>query len=207
MTRLWSSKTFTVTSKWGKTGVKQRLTVEMKSFLPLTMVGGLISNLLSQFSIVIVISTLMSLFVSFTLTPLLASRLAKVEKINPKLFTGKIVIAFEKFLKNLTTSYGRMLAVALRRKRYVIIGALVALVMSFSLVGGGYIGGEFVSQGDRGEFVISLELPQDATLQQTNAISQQVEDYLFHDKRVVSVFTNVGTGAGNMGSTNAATNK
>ena len=79
--------------------------------------------------------------------------------------------------------------------------------MSFSLVGGGYIGGEFVSQGDRGEFVISLELPQDATLQQTNAVTQQVEDYLFHDKRVVSVFTNVGTGSGNMGSTNSATNK
>jgi hydrophobic/amphiphilic exporter-1 (mainly G- bacteria), HAE1 family len=181
--------------------------VDVVVFLPLTMVGGLISNLLSQFSIVIVISTLMSLFVSFTLTPLLASRMAKVEKINPKLVTGKIVIAFEKFLKRLTTAYGHMLAVALRRKRYIIIGALAALILSFSLVGGGYIGGEFVSQGDRGEFVISLELPQDATLQQTNAITQQVEDYLFHDKRVVSVFTNVGTGAGNMGTTNASTNK
>ncbi|MBI3239390.1 MAG: efflux RND transporter permease subunit, partial [Flavobacteriia bacterium] len=80
--------------------------VDVVVFLPLTMVGGLISNLLSQFSIVIVISTLMSLFVSFTLTPLLASRMAKVEKINPKLLTGKIVIAFEKFLKRLTTAYG-----------------------------------------------------------------------------------------------------
>lgn len=181
--------------------------VDVVVFLPLTMVGGLISNLLSQYSLVIVISTLMSLFVSFTLTPLLASRLAKVEKINPKLLTGKIVIGFERLLKWFTLKYAAILRVSLKRKRYVIIGALAILIWSFSLVGGGYIGGEFVAQGDRGEFLITLELPQDATLQQTDAVTQRVEKYLFNDKRVINVFTNVGTGSGNMGMSSNVNNK
>jgi len=181
--------------------------VDVVVFLPLTLVGGLISNLLSQFSLVIVISTLMSLFVSFTLTPLLASRLAKVEKINPKLFTGKIILAFERFLKKATLGYGNLLRGALRRKRYIIIGAIIILFSSFSLFTGGYIGGEFVAQGDRGEFLIKLELPQDATLQQTDAVAQRAEKYLFSDKRVVNVFTNVGTSSGNMGSSSSVNNK
>lgn len=181
--------------------------VDVVVFLPLTMVGGLISNLLSQFSLVIVISTLMSLFVSFTLTPLLASRMAKVEKLTNKTFTGRIVIGFENLLKRLTTWYGHLLTRALRHKRYIIPGTVIILIMSFSLVGGGYIGGEFVAQGDRGEFLITLELPQDATLKQTDATAQKVEDYLFHDKRVVNVFTNVGTGSGNMGMSSTSNNK
>lgn len=181
--------------------------VDVVVFLPLTMVGGLISNLLSQFSVVIVVSTLMSLFVSFTLTPLLASRMAKVEKVNSKLLTGKIVIQFERFLKYLTLRYTQILRVALGKKRWVVFGTLGLLVMSFGLAFSGYIGGEFVAQGDRGEFLISLELPQNATLAQNDAATQRVEDYLFKDDRVVNVFSNVGTAAGGMGFNSSASNK
>ncbi|MCB9234757.1 MAG: efflux RND transporter permease subunit [Bacteroidia bacterium] len=181
--------------------------VDVVVFLPLTMVGGLISNLLSQFSIVIVISTLMSLFVSFTLTPLLASRLAKIEHINKKLISGKIVAAFEQFLNWLTNSYGSLLKVALTRKRYVLIATIALLVASFMLIGKGYIGSEFVSQGDRGEFVISLELKQDATIEQTNLTAQKVEDYLFQNEDVTNVFTSIGTSSNGMGGNNSVSNK
>lgn len=181
--------------------------VDVVVFLPLTLVGGLISNLLSQFSVVIVISTLMSLFVSFTLTPLLASRLAKLEDMSTKGLYGKIILGFEAILDRLTKRYTEILRWALGKKRYVVIGSLLLLIVSFGLAGAGYIGGEFVSQGDRGEFLISLELPQDATLERTNKVTQQVEDYLFNDPRVVKVFTNVGIGSGNMGSTSQSANK
>jgi HAE1 family hydrophobic/amphiphilic exporter-1 len=53
--------------------------VDVVVFLPLSMSGGLIGNILREFSLVVVFSTLMSLFVSFTLTPLLASRWGKIE--------------------------------------------------------------------------------------------------------------------------------
>ena len=55
--------------------------VDVVVFLPVVFVEGTISDILKQFSIVVVISTIMSLFVCFTLTPWLASRLAKETKL------------------------------------------------------------------------------------------------------------------------------
>jgi HAE1 family hydrophobic/amphiphilic exporter-1 len=46
--------------------------VDVVVFLPLSLAGGMIGAILREFSLVVVISTLMSLFVSFTITPLLA---------------------------------------------------------------------------------------------------------------------------------------
>ncbi len=174
--------------------------VDVVVFLPITMVGGIISNLLSQFSIVIVASTLMSLFVSFTITPLLASRMAKVEHIPTKLLTGKLVAAFERFITWLTNAYGRVLKFSLAHKRYVLTAVIILFFASFSLITKGFIGTEFVSSGDNGEFIITLELPQKATLAQTNQVTMQVEDYLFKKGEVTNVFANVGTTSGQMGS-------
>lgn len=181
--------------------------VDVVVFVPLTLVGGIISNLLTQFSLVIVISTLMSLFVSFTLTPLLASRMAKVEHISKKRFSGRIILAFENFLDRLGNTYARILKWALGKKRYIITGTVLVLFASFSLVTKGFIGSEFVSQGDRGEFVITLELPQDATLTQTNLATQKVEDYLFDQEIVTHAFSSVGTTSGQMGTSSSVANK
>lgn len=181
--------------------------VDVVVFLPISMVGGLISNLLSQFSIVIVLSTLMSLFVSFTLTPLLASRLAKVEHISTNLMTGKIVAAFERFISSLTDWYIRILRLALRKKRYVLMLTLGLLVASFGLITSGYIGTEFVSSGDTGEFVVTLELPQNVTLSKTNEIVKDAEKYLFSNKDVVKVFSSIGTTSNQLGGSNSTSNK
>jgi HAE1 family hydrophobic/amphiphilic exporter-1 len=59
--------------------------VDVVVFSPVVFIEGTISDILHQFSIVVVVSTLMSLFVCFTLTPWLASRFAKEVKLD--LFT------------------------------------------------------------------------------------------------------------------------
>lgn len=180
--------------------------VDVVVFLPITMVGGLISNLLLQFSIVIVVSTLMSLFVSFTLTPLLASRIARLEHLDPKRLTGRLVSGFERMIDKLTAAYSGVLRWALGHKRYVLGITVALLIASFALIGNGFIGSEFVSQGDTGEYVITLELPQNATLEQTNQATQRAEEFLFKDPDVTHVFSSVGTTTGQSGS-NEATNK
>src|SRR5690606_31404959 len=70
---------------------------------------------------------------------------------------------------------------------------------SFLLVTKGFIGTEFVSSGDRGEFIIRMELPKDATLEQTNFKARDVELYLGQFKEVEMVYTNVGNSSGMMG--------
>jgi HAE1 family hydrophobic/amphiphilic exporter-1 len=181
--------------------------VDVVVFLPLTMVGGIISNILSQFSMVVVLSTLMSLFVSFTLTPLLASRMAKLETVNKKNPFGFLLHIFESFIDGMTKNYGYVLAWSLRHKRYVILATIAIFFGSFQLVSRGYVGSEFVSQGDRAEFIIGLELPQNATLMQTNAAVLNVEEYLFKNADVTGVFSSVGTTSAGLGGTLATLNK
>ena len=62
-------------------------------FLPIAMTTGLISNIMRQFSIVVVIATLLSLLVSFTMVPYLYSRFGKLEHISGKNFFGRIILA------------------------------------------------------------------------------------------------------------------
>jgi hydrophobic/amphiphilic exporter-1 (mainly G- bacteria), HAE1 family len=173
--------------------------VDVVVFLPITFVGGIITNLLSQFSVVVVISTLMSLFVSFTLTPLLASRIARVSRMTGKNLFGKIILRFERFLTRLTNGYTKALKWSLAHKRVTILGTVLIFFAALALPSMGFIGSEFVNQGDRGEFIIQLELPKDATLAQTNSTTQKVEDYLFKNPDVVNVFSSVGTTSGTMG--------
>lgn len=181
--------------------------VDVIVFLPLTMVGGIISNMLGQYSMVIVVATLMSLFVSFTLTPLLASKWAKVEHPDTSSLFGKILTAFEGWVTRLTNLYGRILAKALTRKRWVLGGTLALIIGSLMLVGGGLIGGEFASDGDKGEVLINLELPQSVTLQNTNEVVKKVEAMLFGKPEVVKVYSSIGTSSGSMGSSRNSQNK
>ena len=75
------------------------------------------------------------------------------------------------------------------------------------LITKGFIGTEFVSSGDTGEFVITLELPQNVTLSQTNEQVKRVEEYLFKNKDVVKVFSSIGTTSNQLGGSNSTSNK
>ena len=56
----------------------------------------------------------------------------------------------------------------------------------------GFIGSEFYTQIDRGEISVQLELPERVTLEETNFVSQKIENILFQMPEVEKVFVNVG---------------
>ena len=132
------------------------------------MAGGLIGNILREFALVVVISTLMSLVVAFTLTPLLASRWGKLEHLTKDTLWGRFGLAFERAVDNLQAWYGRTLAKALHRKRYVILTVMVLIISSIALVPAGFIGATFMAQGDRGEFLVQLETAPQTSLAVTS---------------------------------------
>ncbi|PKA81939.1 HAE1 family hydrophobic/amphiphilic exporter-1 [Ulvibacter sp. MAR_2010_11] len=168
-------------------------------FLPITFVTGLIADLLKQFSIVVAFATAVSLLVSFTLTPLLASRFSSVMELQPSKVLHKPLIWFEKGLDGINQFYKDALAYTLKHKRWTSLVLLVMIVGSFSLLGFGFIGTEFVKSGDNGEFIVELELPKESTIEETNLATLQVEEYLLQEVVVSSVFTTVGTGSGSGG--------
>ncbi|MFN8415500.1 MAG: efflux RND transporter permease subunit [Cytophagaceae bacterium] len=173
--------------------------VDVVVFLPLSLSTGIIGNILREFSLVVVFSTLMSLMVSFTLTPLLASRWAKLEVLSKDSLWGLINIKFEEFLTSLRDYYGKALEWALVHKRWVLSGIFVLFISSIALLPAGFIGFTFISAGDRGEFAIKVELAPETPLYQTNLKVKEIESLLLAQPEVVKVFTNVGTQSGAMG--------
>jgi HAE1 family hydrophobic/amphiphilic exporter-1 len=175
--------------------------VDVVVFVPLALTSGLIGNILREFSLVVVFSTLMSLFVSFTLTPLLASRFGKIEILDKNTLWGKLNLGFERFLDRIKDEYGRILTWVLGHKRYIFILSLILIVGSIALVPAGFIGAAFMQQSDRGELNVSIELAPTASVYQTNQVAQRVEKLLLSRKEVTKVFTNVGYSSTGLGTT------
>ncbi|MEI6756901.1 MAG: efflux RND transporter permease subunit [Chlorobium sp.] len=166
--------------------------VDVVVFLPLSLVSGIVGNILREFSVVMVISTLVSLFVSFTLTPLLASRFSKVENLSGKNPLEKFAIAFERNFQRFRDHYIFLLQWSLRNPRKVILGATLLLFASFSLLFLGFIGGEFISVSDRGEFSVKMELEPGTRLDETNRLTRVVEGRLASMPEVKKILANVG---------------
>ncbi|MEW5798199.1 MAG: efflux RND transporter permease subunit [Bacteroidota bacterium] len=169
--------------------------VDVVVFLPLSLVGGIVGNIMREFALVIVGSTLMSLFVSFTITPVLASRFAKVERLTDKTLLGKFALGFEKLYHKFQEHYLVLLKWSLGHKRWVALTAVGLFFGSFTLPALGLIGFEFFSQTDRGEFSVTVELPPGANIEQTNQASLTVEKILSEMPEVKKVFTTVGVSA------------
>ncbi|WP_158795626.1 efflux RND transporter permease subunit [Pedobacter sp. L105] len=179
--------------------------VDVVVFLPLALAGGLIGAILREFAMVVVISTLMSLFVSFTVTPMLASRFGKIEMMNPDTLWGKLNLGFENFIERLKEDYAKLLGVVLHKKRYLLSFVILLIFGSFLLVGKGFIGSTFIPDGDQGTVIIKLELAPAASLYQTNITTQVAEKALLSQKAVVNVFSSIGFVTGSIaGTTNNA---
>ncbi|KGO81015.1 HAE1 family hydrophobic/amphiphilic exporter-1 [Flavobacterium cauense R2A-7] len=161
-------------------------------FLPIAMSTGLVSNIITQFCVTVVISTLLSLLSSFTIVPWLSSRFGKLEHIEGKNLFGRIILGFEAQLTRFTNWVSDILVWALANKIKTIIVVVVLFFSSLYMVVGGYVGGEFFARSDAGEFLVQIEMPKDASLEQTNFMTQKAEAFLKKQEDVTNLITTVG---------------
>src|SRR5690606_10614167 len=161
-------------------------------FLPIAVSTGMVSDILREFCVVVVIATLLSLIASFTIVPLLTSRFGKLERVSDKNIFGRFVLWFEGQLHRFTQWITNLLKWSLNHKFITLSLVTVLLFASFGLVAGGYIGGEFFAQGDRGEFLVQIEMPKDASIEQTNQMTRKAEKFMAAKPEVVSLITTVG---------------
>ncbi|RNI28346.1 efflux RND transporter permease subunit [Rufibacter immobilis] len=164
-------------------------------FVPIALSTGLVSDILRQFAVVVAVATMISLFVAFTLIPLLASRFSKLEHVSDKNMFGRFILWFERLLDKIIDGFTSALKWAFNHKFITLAATFLLLIASFMLVPFGFIGNEFIPAGDRGEVSLQLELPKNATVEQTNFATKQVEEYLNGIPEVTRVFTTVGTTA------------
>jgi len=149
--------------------------VDVVVFLPISLVGGVVGRIFSEFGITIVVSTLLSLFVSFTLTPMLASKWSRLVEQSKSSWIGRLVLRFEKLQDDLADGYKGALAWALDHRKTILAVSGGLLVISLSFVPLGLIGTEFMTDSDRGEFAVNIDLPLGTTIGKTDSTVKAVE--------------------------------
>ena len=180
--------------------------VDVVVFLPLGLVSGMIGNIVREYAFVVVFSTLLSLLVAFTLTPLLASRWGTLTHLSKNNWWGKMNIWFESLIDNFREFYTKVLILSLNHKRFVILIISALILGSLALIPAGFVGTEFMPQSDRGELNIQIDLKGNTPLKETNAKIAQVEGIIMTHSEVVNVFSNVGTQSSAMGSSSSNSN-
>lgn len=166
--------------------------VDVVVFLPLVFVPGLVGSLIKEFSLVIVVSTLSSLMVSFTLTPMISSRFSKLTRLDGKSIFSRFALFFEKQIEYLTGTYQKILAWALINKWKTIAIAGVFFVTSLSLMFTGYVGSEFVPGTDKGELSLLITAPPGTRLNEMDRIVKSIERRIEKVPEVTKQFTLVG---------------
>ncbi|GGH69982.1 HAE1 family hydrophobic/amphiphilic exporter-1 [Filimonas zeae] len=173
-------------------------------FLPISVSTGLVSDILREFCLVIVIATLLSLLSSFTIVPWLSSRFGKLEHITGKNIFGKVILSFEKGLDKFTHFITHILKWSLRHKLITLVTVFVLLIASFYLLGAGYIGTDFFPKGDKGEFIVEIELPKDMPIEQTNQVAMRAEAFLKKQPEITKIITTVGQVSGSFSTQSTA---
>lgn len=173
-------------------------------FLPIALSTGLVSDILRQFCVTVMVSTMFSLLVSFTVVPWLYSRFGKLSHISKHSFFGKILNGFESGLQKLTNGISGILVWSLKNRKNKIVTLLLTITMFFASIGlvvGGYIGGDFFPGSDKEEFYLQFELNKDASIEKTNLLTQQAEAYLSKKPEIEKFITTVGQASDGMMST------
>jgi hydrophobic/amphiphilic exporter-1 (mainly G- bacteria), HAE1 family len=173
--------------------------VDVVMFLPIAFLGGMVGNIFREFSIVFVTAVLMSLLVSFTITPLLASRLNTPENIEGEKWMRRFAHRFETWFKSLEEFYRNVLNWALDHRARVILITTGLMVLSIALVPLGFIGADFFPASDRGEFVVSMKMPLGTTLSENNEVVSRVEKFILALPELEQAFAVVGQQEGEMG--------
>ena len=179
-------------------------------FVPISLGNAIVVKVLREFCLTVAIATMLSLLMSFTVVPWLYSRFGKLEHANPNSFLGKMTIGFEGYLKRFTQFFSDLLVWVFANKWKTIILVFFLFVGSCSLIPTGFIGSEFMPNMDRGKFLVQFELNKDASLEQTNFMTQKAENYLRSLKvegtnkpLVESMITTVGQSTSGMGASQA----
>jgi HAE1 family hydrophobic/amphiphilic exporter-1 len=150
--------------------------VDVVVFTPVAFMSGIAGQWFRQFGLVVASATLLSLFVSFTLTPMLASRWLAPGRPAPGFGPWRAFVdGFEWGFERLRAGYGRLLDWALRHRWLPPATAAGSLVVAFAMVPLGLIRFEFIPQMDSGFFTIVVEMPPGASLEATEGALRAVE--------------------------------
>lgn len=171
-------------------------------FLPIGFMGGIIGKFFHEFGITMVAAVLISMFVSFTLDPMLSSVWHDPEiekhgrKDGPKTFydrtIGRVTGWFDRFQDDLSHTYQGTLRWSLKHKLATLALAAGTFVGSLFIVP--LLGTEFVPVADFSETSLSFHTPVGSSLEATEAKTREVEGILRDFPEVKYTLSTLNTG-------------
>ena len=172
-------------------------------FLPVAFMDGILGRFFLQFGVTVSVSVLISLFVAFTLDPMMSSvwydpSAHPEAKRGP---IGRLIDQFDRLFGWFTEGYRHVIRWALRFRKSVLALAVLSFVGSFMLFP--MVGVEFVPSVDNGNFTIAVETPAGSNKEYTARKLQQVESVVRAFPEVESTYSTIAggtSGSANKGS-------
>ncbi|HET6490486.1 MAG TPA: efflux RND transporter permease subunit [Syntrophales bacterium] len=172
-------------------------------FLPVAFMKGIIGRFFLQFALTVVFAVLVSLIISFTLTPMLSSRFLKAhQEGNPQpesrhfrkvyRFMKRMGDWLEQYYDRLERVYRQFLSFCLNWRKSVLTSALGIFILSIMLTG--FIGKEFVPQEDQSQFIVRLEAPIDYSVDAANRLFGQAEAIVKEIPEITRLYYSLGYG-------------
>ncbi len=170
-------------------------------FLPIGFMGGIVGKFFHEFGITIVAAVLISMFVSFTLDPMLSSvwddphahggeRGPPVTLYDKTI--GRVTGAFDRFTNWLSDGYQAILAWSLVHRVKTVLIAVATFGASFFVIP--ILGAEFVPKADFSETVVNFYTPIGSSLEVTEARARQVDAALREMPEVKHTVATINSG-------------
>jgi HAE1 family hydrophobic/amphiphilic exporter-1 len=163
-------------------------------FLPVGFMGGIVGRFFHQFGLTVVSAVLISMFVSFTLDPMLSS-LWHDPQAEGKFGSGpmgRLLAWFHGLMARLSAGYERLLGWSLAHRKTVLAIAVSSFLASFPLLK--FLGSEFVPEPDLSELQVQFKIPVGSSLALTQSKAEQAEAALREFPEVKYTYATVNTG-------------
>ncbi|MEO5764993.1 MAG: efflux RND transporter permease subunit [Casimicrobiaceae bacterium] len=162
-------------------------------FVPIAFMSGIIGRFFFQFGLTVAVAVLVSLFISFTLDPMLSSIWHDPPGSRFKYlpWLGRFMAWVERGIDGVHVIYGRVLRWALGHRKSVLAIAFVAFFGSFAIVP--LVGTEFMPQTDQSFISLRLNTPVGSSLEYTDGKVREVEEILKKFPDIDLAMTTVGT--------------
>ena len=155
-------------------------------FVPVAFMGGMVGRFFSSFGLTVAFAIMMSLFVSFTLTPMLCSRFLKIEKQGPGHSSSKSGWVYQA----VESTYGICLRWSLRHRWMTVVACLLIIASTVPIAMN--LGANLVPRDDQSEMQVGFITPEGYTLERTNQVVSEIEDRLSKLPGVVHRFVSIG---------------
>lgn len=159
-------------------------------YVPLLFVDNMMAIMFKQLAFTIIFSQTASLVVTFLIVPMLTS---KISNDSPNKKFSFVLTPFAKVLDWFFVWCEKILRWCLGHRKVFVAGVMAVFVLSLVVLSS--IGMILMNPTDQGSVSVSVELPQGSTLEDTNAVTLEIEKIISSNDSVENVFANVGSGS------------